>query len=123
MNIEMNKKMRIFKEHFFAITELDRDKVNMIIDLDVYDNVIESIFVTFKISQSSDADISTITRDMKGYQIKIDRYFQEYRINEDIKPYRGNFNIPPSIVFKVNYDGIEELLDLEIQYDIYTNNN
>lgn len=123
MNIELNKKMRIFKEHFFAITELERDKVDMKIDFDVYNNVIESIFVTFKISQSSDADISTITRDMKSYQIKIDRYFQQYRINEDIKPYRGNFNIPPSIVFKVNYDGIEELLDLEIQYDIYTNNN
>ncbi len=123
MNIEMNKKMRIFKEHFFAITELERDKVDMKIDFDVYNNVIESIFVTFKISLTSDPDISTITRDMKGYQIKIDRYFQQYRINEDIKPYRGNFNIPPSIVFKVNYDGIEELLDLEIQYDIYTNNN
>lgn len=121
MNIELNKKMRIFKEHFFAITELDKDKVDMKIDLDVYNDVIDSIFVTFKISQNTDPDISSITRDMKSYQIKIDRYFQQYRINNDMKPYRGNFNIPTSIVFKMNYDGIEEWLDLEIQYDIYDN--
>jgi len=121
MNIEMNKKMRICKEHFFALTELDRNKIDMQIDIDVYNNVIDSIFVTFKISQNTDPDMGSIVMVMKGYQIKIEQYFKQYRINNDIKPYKGNFSIPPSIVYKMNYDGIEEWLELELQYDVYIN--
>ncbi len=117
---DISKKIKICKEHFLALTDFDRGLVDVSIDVDFRSGVVDNIFFTIKIDGYSDSTINSITRNMKMYEFKIDNYFKKYRINQDLKPYKGDFNhLPPSMVYNIDYDGNSENLKFEIQYHLY----